>query len=108
KKHSVIRWQGKVSRRAWYPKLPYFSGRLGFRETEHTISAAVQSLEAGSDLEWSLLTVTHELLHGHVRNLITVLFQGDLKTEPEKQWMEFYQRYKALVDQKEPAANELV
>jgi hypothetical protein len=90
---SVNRWAGKVAARKPYPKLPYFSGRLGFRETEYTISAALQSLAAGADPEWSLLTVTHEMVHGHVRNILSLLFQGSPSQAPEQKWQEFYERF---------------
>lgn len=93
KSHSVNRWVNKVESRKWYPKLPYYSGRLGFREAEHAISAAVQTLTAGASLEWSLLTVTHEILHGHVRKLLTLIFQGDKNRLPDEKWNEFYDRF---------------
>jgi hypothetical protein len=76
-----------------YPKLPYFSGRLGFRETEYTISAALQSLAAGASPSWSILTVTHEMVHGHVRNLLSLIFQGDANRRPDRKWGDFYDRF---------------
>jgi hypothetical protein len=97
KYYSVNRWHKKVDPRQRYPKLPYYSGRLGFRETEYTISAALEAITVGLSLEWSLLTVTHEMLHGHVRNLLTLLFQGDPNKPPDEKRNEFYQRYKAQV-----------
>ena len=85
----------KVGARELCPKLPYFSGRLGFRETEYTISAALQSLSAGLSAEWSFLTVTHEMVHGHVRHLLSVIFQGDLKRITDDKWEAFYDRFSA-------------
>ena len=106
--HSVNRWADKVKPRIWYPKLPHYSGRLGFRETEYTISAAIQVLTGGASLEWSLLTVTHEMLHGHVRNLLTLLFQGDIKQMPEDKSKLFYERYRAhLLNESLTDHNEL-
>lgn len=96
--YSVNHWQGKVEPRVSHPKLPYYSGRLGFRETEYTISAAVQAITGGASLKWSLLTATHEMLHGHVRHLLARLFQGDPQKNPQDKWTEFYQRYKAHVN----------
>ncbi len=92
---SIDALKGKVEAREPYPKLPYFSGRLGFRETEYTISAALQTLAAGGSAEWSLLTVTHEMVHGHVRNLLSVLFQGDPDESPDLKWRGFYERFEA-------------
>lgn len=105
--YSIDRWEGKVGTRAWYPKLPYFSGRLGFRETEYTISAALQSLAAAASTEWSLLTLTHELLHGHVRNIISVVFQGDPNKRPEDKFAEFYKDFGSMIRGDRVARNEL-
>jgi hypothetical protein len=96
--YSVNQFEGKVSPREPYPKLPYFSGRLGFRETEYTISAALQSLAAGAGPEWSLLTVTHEMVHGHVRNLLSIIFQGDPDRRPDYKENELYERFAAHLD----------
>lgn len=63
---------GSVVRRT---KMPFFSGRLGFRETEFAISAALQSLWSGDALEWNLVTMTHEILHGHVRHVLQHIFE---------------------------------
>lgn len=73
-----------------YYKLPYFSGRLGFRETEYSIAAAIQSISSGASLEWSLMTLTHEMLHGHVRNIIGSLFFGGERKNPDHLRDEFY------------------
>ena len=114
RKHSVNAWaktiggveggEGAENRRV-YPKLPYFSGRLGFRETEYTISAAIQTLAAGAGPEWSLLTATHEILHGHVRNLISIAFQGEVDRDPDYNWNLFYDRFAATMYPEESSAS---
>jgi hypothetical protein len=96
--NSVNIWIGKVEPRECYPKLPYFSGRLGFRESEYAISAALQALAAGASPEWSLLTVTHEMVHGHVRNLLSHIFEGDPTRRFEQKMDEFYERFAARVN----------
>lgn len=74
-------------------KFPFFSYRLGYRETEFSISAAIQSITGGAGLDWSLFTITHEMLHGHVRIIMASLFRGDKsKTEYEKR-KDFYDKY---------------
>jgi hypothetical protein len=57
------------------PKLVCYSGRLGFGETEFTITAATQVLQASDSLRWSMMTLTHELLHAHVHALLAVIFR---------------------------------
>lgn len=74
-------------------KFPFFSYRLGYRETEFSISAAIQSITGGAGLDWSLFTITHEMLHGHVRIIMASLFRGDKsKTEYEKR-KDFYDKF---------------
>jgi hypothetical protein len=74
-------------------KLAYFSSRLGFRETEFSITAAINSLPAGLELEWSLLTITHEMLHSHVRILINSIFYGKEKLSDEANYLAFFSKY---------------
>jgi hypothetical protein len=76
-----------------YFKLPYFNGRLGFRETEYSIAAAIQSISSGASLEWSLMTITHEMLHGHVRNIITSIFYGNDSLNRGDQREQFYKSF---------------
>ncbi len=54
--------------------LVYFSNRLGFRETKHSISAAYQALFLGALPPWSLCTLTHEYLHAHNRAMLANLY----------------------------------
>ena len=54
--------------------LVYFSNRLGFRETKHSISAAYQTLFFAHLPEWSLCTITHEYLHAHVRAMLASIY----------------------------------
>jgi len=89
-----------------HPKLPYFSARLGFRETEYTISAAIQSLSSGVGLNWSLFTVSHEMMHGHVRMLLTTIFQGDVNQKSDKKRKEFYDHFFQRVVEKSSGNEE--
>lgn len=75
-------------------KLPYFSGRLGFRETEFSIATAMQAITGSANIEWSLLTLTHEMLHGHVREMISYIFFGGEKMNLEEQHRQFYDKFK--------------
>jgi hypothetical protein len=91
---SVNKWADRFVEKRSNPKLPYFSYPLGFRESEYSISAAVQSIIGGSDLEWSLLTITHEMVHGHVRHIVARLFEGDPDQNESLKWDGFYARYR--------------
>lgn len=83
-----------------YYKLPYFSGRLGFRETEYSIAAAIQSISSGASLEWSLMTLTHEMLHGHVREILASIFKGEDGVSTEEKRIVFFENYKTLCTKK--------
>lgn len=79
------------------PKIAYFSGRLGFRESEYAISAAIESISAGAAPEWSVLTLTHEMLHGHIRSLLTVIMEGEPVRTQDEAWDEFFARFSRRV-----------
>jgi hypothetical protein len=63
-----------VEATAVQPKLVFYSGRLGFREAEFAVTAALQVLAAADSTRWSLMTLSHELMHAHVRAIIATLF----------------------------------
>ncbi|MGH9831264.1 MAG: hypothetical protein ACREDR_49305, partial [Blastocatellia bacterium] len=73
-------------------KLAYFSSRSGFRESEFAITAALNALWNGLSLEWSLMTITHEMLHSHVRLLLTFLFFRAAGSEADN-YRHFYERF---------------
>ncbi len=75
-------------------KLVYFSSRNGFRESEFAITAALNALWNGLSLEWSLMTITHEMLHSHVRLLLTFLFFCANGSETDN-YQRFYGRFYA-------------
>lgn len=83
-----------TSSTASYLKLPYFSGRLGYRETEYSIAAAIQSISSGASLEWSLMTLTHEMLHGHVRTILDAVFYGSARSKSDQLREEYFNRYR--------------
>lgn len=90
---SISKFKSSELLKQGYLKLPYFSNRLGFRETEYSIAAAIQSISASASLEWSLLTLTHEMLHGHVRTILSCIFRGDEKMNAEDQRHSFYENF---------------
>lgn len=60
--------------------LVYFSGRLGFRESQNSISAPLFSLIKGAVNNWNLLTFSHEYMHAHVRALLSKIFSPNWLT----------------------------
>lgn len=94
-KSSVGTFGIKPNRDSTFFKLPFFNGRLGFRETEYSIAAAIQSISSGATLEWSLMTLTHEMLHGHVRKILNSIFFGNDLMNRNDQRNLFYERFVA-------------
>lgn len=67
----------------------FFSGRLGFQESYFAVSAAMQALAASDSIRWSLITLSHELMHSHVRDLLSAICSskaGHQESEPGE-WM---------------------
>lgn len=52
------------------PLLAYFSARDGFRNTTSTISVPLASISGCNSLQWSLMTITHEVSHIVVHNVL--------------------------------------
>jgi hypothetical protein len=52
----------------------HFSSRYGFHETMNTMSASWQCVYASASRDWNLLTLSHEFLHAHVREIIALVF----------------------------------
>lgn len=57
--------------------IPHFSSRWGFHESYYGMSLAWQCVHACATTEWSLLTITHEFLHSHVRDLLGAILDLD-------------------------------
>lgn len=55
--------------------MPVFSSRWGFHESLHSISLSWQCIYAAATKEWNLLTLTHEFLHAHVRDILATILE---------------------------------
>jgi len=56
------------------PKITFFSSRLGFGESDFTVTCATQALHAASSPRYTPLTISHELLHAHVKSILLSIF----------------------------------
>lgn len=68
-KHSVAHLS-EADDRPGRKHLVYFSSRWGFHETLNSISLSWQSITACATRQWNILTLTHEFLHSHFRELV--------------------------------------
>lgn len=50
---------------------------LGFQEALFCVSAPMQILAGADSARWSLMTLSHELMHAHVREMLGAIFDSD-------------------------------
>lgn len=92
-------------------KFVYISGRLGFRESEYAVSASIHALVAGETPRWHLTTMSHEVLHGHVRDVLNALFDRVRDSESEEVdafWETLYSRFSAHMHDERPVDMKLI
>ncbi|RJX20447.1 MAG: hypothetical protein C4570_03810 [Ammonifex sp.] len=99
------KWRQRLDELSWPDykksgeKLPqthhvlYFSNRLGFRETKHSISASYQSIAHACAQPWSLNTLTHEYAHAINRAILSSLFAQE-KDITKSEVMDVYYVYR--------------
>ena len=56
------------------PLIAYFSLRHGFMESKFSVTAASESLTAETEPQWTLMTLSHEVMHSRVRSIFIALF----------------------------------
>jgi hypothetical protein len=81
--------------------LSFFSGTRGFRESLYTISAAIQTIATCAMPKWTLVTLTHEYLHAHVRAIMAILHQEPSKSE----FTVIYNEFLAITPQNEASTS---
>jgi hypothetical protein len=89
-------------KRAQRCKISFFSGRLGFSETGFTVTAALETMTAGHTPTWSLLTLSHELIHAHVRGLLSSLLNPNTQKTARLDVLDAYRRFLDLYFQHDP------
>lgn len=72
--------------------LVYFSSRWGFHETLNAISLSWQTIGSGATREWNLLTLSHEFLHSHFRELVRSNVLEVTSDEDRDKLVEVYNR----------------
>lgn len=56
------------------PLIAHFSLRHGFMESKFSVTAASESLTAETLPQWTLMTLSHEIMHSRVRSIFQALF----------------------------------
>src|SRR6185295_8148267 len=72
------------------PKIVYYSGRQGFRETTFAITAPLQMFYSDWSVRWSPMTLSHELMHGHVRDILSSIFSDGKDPVPSTKKFDVY------------------
>jgi hypothetical protein len=88
------------------PKLAYFSTRMGFSEHNYCVTAATQTLSSADASRRNLLTLSHELLHAHVKGLFaTILTTADQPNQPPPALIDLIQEYRVMAKESEQNQN---
>ena len=72
-------------------KMVHFSGRIGFRETKYAVTVPMEILELTDSPTWSMMTLSHEILHAHVAGLVSAIFKGDSNLSRKDRFSNFYE-----------------
>ena len=56
------------------PLITHFSLRHGFMESKFSVTAASEALTAETLPQWTLMTLSHEIMHSRVRSIFQALF----------------------------------
>jgi hypothetical protein len=70
------------------PLITYFSGRDGYRSQVNTLSAPIESISSANTIEWSLITITHEISHTIIKGILPLILpnladENDIKRSIE-------------------------
>lgn len=107
-KHFSIDLVSSGSKKRHRPLLTHFSGRRGFRESSHCVTVPMHCLSRCASPRWKLLTLSHELMHAHVRSILGALFSTTPKKDDlsdfhspipgpiDPQWPEIFRAFKGL------------
>jgi hypothetical protein len=56
------------------PLIAHFSLRHGFMESKFSVTAASEALTAATSPQWTLMTLSHEIMHSRVRTIFQAIF----------------------------------
>lgn len=91
------------------PKVVHFSARFGFGEHDASLTCPAQLLHECENPVWSIVTMSHELLHAHVRDIVALLFMRPDANAPAHGRASditdatgIFERYQAFCEEREP------
>lgn len=90
------------------PLLCHFSLRHGFKEAKFSITAASESLSAECLPAWTMMTLSHEIMHSRVRDIFQALFGTTwLEDDADIRWNRFYDEFARSYHAREKATPPL-
>lgn len=71
-----------------FPLITHFSLRHGFKESIFTVTAASESLNLEVKPQWTISTLSHEVMHSRVRHIFNTLMTIDFSSYEENKRVE--------------------
>jgi len=71
-----------------FPLITHFSLRHGFKESVFTVTAASESLNLEVKPQWTISTLSHEVMHSRVRHIVNTLMTIDFSNYDENKRVE--------------------
>jgi hypothetical protein len=99
------------------PLLAHFSLRHGFKETKFAVTAASEALTAECMPAWTLMTLSHEIMHSQVRNIFQALFGAEWEEDyADERWNDYCREFafwsasegKTLIPRKQAIRNAVL
>jgi len=76
------------------PLVAYFSLRYGFKESKFSLTAASETLTDEVSPQWTLMTLSHEIMHNRVREIFQALFGTDWDNDRDPISLQNYDAFK--------------
>jgi len=82
------------------PLIAYFSLRHGFKESKLSLTAAAESLTDEVSPQWTMMTLSHEIMHNRVRSIFQKLFGSSWEHDrdsalTEQHYLEYKEWYES-------------
>jgi hypothetical protein len=76
------------------PLLTHYSLRHGFKETKFSVTAASEALTSECVPAWTLMTLSHEIMHSRVRDIFQALFGVTWEVDADLSWNKIFLSFK--------------
>jgi hypothetical protein len=92
---------GEFVQQTQVPLIAYFSLRHGFMESKFSVTAASESLTAETEPQWTLMTLSHEVMHSRVRSIFIALFGSSWHEDSDEVIRrEYFEEFSRWIEQR--------